>query len=139
MADIRTINPSKYNSALAEALKEIASFKKPEWVDYVKSSAHKSRPIAEVDFWHKRAASILRQIYIKEIVGVERLRTRYGGRKDRGQRPPEFRKGSGNIIRKILQQAESAGLVEKIKDKKSGRKLTEKGKDFLETVAGDSK
>ena len=134
MNDIRAIQSQKYNSILADALKKIPEFEKPEWVDFVKSSTSKQRPIAEVDFWHKRAASILRQIYIKGIVGVERLRTRYGGRKDRGQRPPEFRKGSGKIIRVILQQAEKAGLIEKVKEKKSGRKLTEKGKNLLESM-----
>lgn len=135
MADIRTIEAGKYNTLLAEALKKSGTFKKPEWVDFVKTSTHKQRPTSEADFWEKRAASILRQIYIHGIVGVERLRTRYGGRKDRGMSPPQFRKGGGKIIRTILQQAESAGLLEKVKDKKSGRKLTEKGKQLLEGVA----
>ena len=112
--------------------KKIDEFKKPEWVDFVKSGTHKARPIAEVDFWQKRAASILRQIYIRGIVGVGRLRTRYGGRKDRGMQPPEFRKSGGKIIRTLLQQAESAGLIEKSKEKRAGRKLTEKGKSFME-------
>ena len=134
MADVRSIEPSKYNSKLAEALKKMPDFEKPEWVDFVKTSAHKQRPTIEVDFWHKRAASVLRQIYIKGIVGVQRLRTRYGGRKNRGQRPPEFRKGGGKIIRTILQQAETAGFLEKVKEKKSGRKLTTKGKEFLESI-----
>ena len=31
--------------------------------------------IGDSDFWHKRAASILRQIYIHKVVGVGRLRT----------------------------------------------------------------
>jgi small subunit ribosomal protein S19e len=66
---------------------------------------------------------------------VERLRTRYGGVKNRGSRPSEFRKGGGSIIRKILQQAESAGLLEKSKGKKSGRQLTQEGKEFLEGLA----
>jgi small subunit ribosomal protein S19e len=139
MADIRTIEAGKFNTLLAEALKSVKEFKKPEWVDFVKTSAHKKRPTTEVDFWHKRVASILRQIYIQGLVGVERLRTRYGGRKERGQRPPEFRKSGGKLIRVILQQAESAGFVEKVKGKKSGRKLTEKGKEFLEKIAGGSK
>jgi small subunit ribosomal protein S19e len=139
MADIKLIEPGKYNKILAEALKKVKEFEKPEWVDFVKSGTHKQRPIAEVDFWHKRAASILRQVYIKEIVGVERLRTRYGGRKNRGYKPAEFRKSSGKIIRKILQQAEAAGLLEKAKGKKVGRQLTAKGKEFLEKIAGESK
>ncbi len=135
MADIRAIEAGKYNNYLADALKKVPEFNKPEWIDFVKSSAHKARPIAEPDFWHKRAASILRQIYIRGIVGVGRLRTRYGGRKDRGMQPPEFRKSGGKIIRTILQQAEKASLIEKSKEKKAGRKLTEKGKSFLEGVA----
>ncbi len=134
MTDIRAIESGKYNNYLADALKKIPEFNKPEWIDFVKSSAHKARPIAEADFWHKRAASILRQIYIRGIVGTGRLRTRYGGRKDRGMQPPEFRKSGGKIIRTILQQAEKAGLIEKSKEKKAGRKLTEKGKAFLEGV-----
>ena len=132
--DIRTIEPGKYNKLLAEALKKFPEIKEPEWAYLVKTSTHKSRPCIEEDFWCKRTASILRQIYIKGVVGVERLRTRYGGRKDRGARPPEFRKSGGKIIRVILQQLESAGLVEKYKGKKSGRKLTEQGKKLLESM-----
>lgn len=139
MVDIRTIEPQKYNNSLAEALKKVKEFEKPAWLDFVKTSTHKKRPSTEEDFYFKRIASILRQIYINKLVGVERLRTRYGGRKDRGQRPPEFRKSSGKLIRVILQQAELAGLVEKVKEKKAGRKLTEKGIALLEKTAGEMK
>ena len=135
MADIRTIEPGKYNKLLANALKESGDLEKPEWVDFVKTGANKMRPNIEPDFWYKRAASILRQIYIKKIVGVQRLRTRFGGRKKRGMAPAEFRKSGGKIIRLILQQAEAAGLVEKSKSKKAGRQLTIKGKQFLESFA----
>lgn len=135
MADIRSIEPHKYNKVLAAALKEFNEFRQPEWANFVKSSPHKMRPTIEEDFWFKRTASILRQIYIKELVGVNRLRTRYGGRKKRGMKPAHFRMGSGKIIRTILQQAEAAGLIEKAKQgKKSGRKLTAKGKEFLESL-----
>ena len=133
--DIRTIEANKYNTLLAIALKEVKEFQKPEWANFVKTSVHKKRPTTDDDFWFNRSASILRQIYLRGIVGVQRLRTRYGGRKERGQRPPEFRKGSGKIIRTILKQAEEAGFVEKIKGKKPGRQLTQKGKDFLEGIA----
>lgn len=135
MADVRSIEPGKYNSLLAKALKDVSEFSKPEWVDFVKSSTHKQRPIFDEDFWHKRAASILRQIYIHKILGVERMRTRYGGRKDMGMKPPRFKKSGGKIIRVILQQAELAGFVEKSTGKKAGRQLTNNGKDFLEGVA----
>tara|TARA_Y100000034_G_scaffold75151_1_gene90263 strand:- start:10967 stop:11401 length:435 start_codon:yes stop_codon:yes gene_type:complete len=133
MTNIKSIAPEKYNKALAQALKELPEFKQPEWLVFVKSSSHKLRPISSPDFWHQRAASILRQIYIRGIVGVERLRTRYGGKKERGGKPEEFRKGGGKIIRTILQQAEAAELIEKSQGK-AGRKLTEKGKEFLESI-----
>mgnify|MGYP001592692975 CR=1 FL=1 len=134
MANVRTIEPGKYNQILAEALKELPEFKKPEWVDFVKTGLNKQRPTSEENFWNKRAASILRQIYVKGIVGVERLRTRYGGRKDRGVKPPIFVKGGGKIIRVILQQSDLAGFTEKVKGKKSGRQLTNKGKEFIESL-----
>ena len=86
------LKAQEYNLKLAEALKKVPEFKEPEWAQYVKSGAGKERPIDDVDFWHKRAASILRNIYKKGSVGVNRLRTKYGSKKNRGFKPEEFRK-----------------------------------------------
>ena len=129
----------EYNLKLAEALKKIPEFKKPEWVDFVKSSSSKERPIDDENFWYKRAASILKQLYKRKIVGVNRLRTKYGSKKNRGYQPETFRKAGGKIIRTILQQSDNAGLTEIIKSKKgtkikSGRQFTEKGKAFMEDI-----
>lgn len=131
---------NEYNKKLAEALKQILEFKEPEWALFVKSGVAKKRPPQEIDFWHKRAASILRQIYINKTVGVNRLKTRYGSRQNRGMRPEKFKKGSGKMIRVILQQAEKAGLLEKKNEpgKRAGRCLTEKGKEFLENIKSDN-
>lgn len=134
------MNPQEYNLKLAEALKAVPEFKQPEWSKLVKSGASKERPIDEEDFWYKRAASILRQIYKKKIVGVNRLRTKYGSKKNRGMKPEEFRKAGGKIIRTILQQSDKAGFTEIAKDikdvrsKRPGRQLTSKGKQFLEAI-----
>lgn len=127
---------NEYNEKLAGILKSLPEFEVPEWGLFVKSGTAKKRPPQEEDFWHKRAASILRQAYIRKVVGVNRLKTRYGSRKNRGMKPEKFRKASGKIIRMILQQAEKAGLLEKFTDpkKRSGRILTEKGKELLEGV-----
>ena len=130
----------EYNLKLAEALKKIPEFEKPEWVEFVKSGPSKERPIDTPDFWHKRAASILRQLYRKKTIGVNRLRTKYGSRKNRGMRPERFRRAGGKIIRMILQQADAAGFTEIVKkirgvrERKPGRQLTEKGKKFLEAI-----
>jgi len=133
-------DPGEYNLVLAEALKEVSEFKKPDWVTFVKSGPSKARPIEDPDFWFKRSASILRQIYKKDVVGVNRLKTRYGSKKKRGMKPEEFRKAGGKIIRTILQQSDAAGFTEivkgikGVKGKRPGRQLTEKGKKFLEGV-----
>jgi small subunit ribosomal protein S19e len=132
-------NQQEYNLKLAEALKKIPEFNPPEWVAFVKSSSSKERPIDDDDFWYKRTASILKQIYKKKIVGVNRLRTKYGSKKNRGYKPEKFKRAGGKIIRTILQQSDKAGLTESIKLPKmtkgrSGRKLTEKGKSFMEEM-----
>jgi len=129
-------NPEKYIPALAEALKKIPEFEVPEWAMYVKSGVSRERPPMDEDFWFTRAASILRQLYIRGVVGVGKLRTRYGSRKDRGGRPDKFFKSGGKIIRVILQQAEAAGLVEKVLRMQHGRRLTQQGRDFLDSIDG---
>lgn len=134
MTDIRLIEAGKYNHLLAEELKKSGDFEKPGWVNFVKTGAGKVRPVEDLDFWHKRAASILRQLYVRGVVGVGRLRTRYGNRKDMGMQPARFYKGSGKIIRLILQQAETAGLIEKVKGKRAGRQLTKQGRELLESI-----
>jgi len=128
--------PELYNQKLAEALSKIEEFKMPEWAYYVKTSVAHQRPPSEVEWWYKRVASILRQIFIKGVVGVNRLKTRYGKRKSRGSKPERFRKGSGKIIRVILQQAEKAGFLAQSTTKKKGRQLTKKGLEFLSSIGG---
>ena len=134
------INPQEFNDKLAEALKKISEFEQPEWARFAKSGPSKERPPEDLDFWHKRAASILRQIYLHKIVGVNRLRTKYGSKQNRGMRPEKFKKSGGKIIRVILQQADKAGFTEVakqirgIKGRRIGRQLTKKGIEFLEAV-----
>lgn len=140
MNPIYELDAQEYNLKLAEALKKVPEFQEPEWAKFVKSSASKERPIDDPDFWYKRSASVLRQVYKKGIIGVNKLRTKYGGKKNRGVKPEEFRRGSGKIIRAILQQADSAGFTEiaksvkRVKSKRPGRQITEKGKKFLEEI-----
>jgi len=131
---IYDIKADEYNKKLAEALKKIPEFDIPEWAYFIKTGISKSRPPYEEDWWYKRAASILRQVYRKGVVGVNKLRTRYGSRKGRGSRPERFRKSSGKIIRVILQQAEKAGFLTKAEGKKKGRQLTKQGLEFLNKI-----
>jgi len=133
---IYNIPAGEYNIKLMEILKKMPEFEQPEWSFFIKSGPGKKRPPQDKDFWHKRAASILRQGYIQGIIGVNRLKTRYGSKKNRGYKPEKFVRASGKIIRTILQQAEKAGLLEKHKSikKRSGRKLTLQGRELLESI-----
>ena len=140
MNPVYELDTQEYNLKLAEALKKVPEFKEPEWIAFVKSGSAKERPIEDPDFWYKRSASILRQIYKKKLVGVNRLRTKYGSKKNRGFKPERFQRAGGKIIRTILQQADKAGFTEIAQDikgvrkKKPGRQLTQKGKEFMEGV-----
>jgi small subunit ribosomal protein S19e len=137
---MKDVNPRKFNQICKEELKKIDEIKPPEWAIFVKTGVHKKLPPKQEDWWYIRTASILRRIYLDGPIGVERLRTFYGGRKDRGHKPERFRKAGGNIIRTSLQQLEKAGLVEKNKDtKKRGRIITERGKSLLNKVAIEAK
>ncbi len=136
MVTVREVNAQRLIEKLKEELKKFEEIRPLPWSFFVKSGAHKERPPDQEDFWFIRAASILRRLYLNGPVGVERLRTYYGGRKERGTKPARFRKASGNIIRKILQQLEKAGLVEK--DKK-GRKLSKRGISLLDKIAYEVK
>ena len=133
------VEAGKFLAAVAGELKKLTEFAAPEWAYFVKTSSSKERIPDNQEWWFTRAASILRQLYVRKVVGVNRMRNKYGSNKNRGVKPKRFAKGSGKNIRVILQQAEAAGFVEKVngklKGKRSGRKLTQKGKDFLETVA----
>ena len=65
------------------------------------------------------------------------FRKQYGGRnKRRGVAPEHFAKASGGLIRHILIQLESEGLVEKYEGKKGGRKITSTGQRDLDLIAG---
>ena len=133
------VEPMVLVEELAKKLKEMPEFAQPEWSLFVKTSVSKERPPERDDWWYIRAASVLRRVYVKGVIGINRLKKKYGGRQDRGARPEKFRKGSGKIIRTILQQAEKVGLVEKLKGKVFGRRLSKKGKEFLENLAAEVK
>jgi len=132
-------NQQEYNLKLAEALKNVPEIKSPEWSEFVKSAPGKERPIDDPDFWYKRTASIMKQFHKMKVVGVNRLRTKYGSKKNRGYKPEKFIKAGGKIIRTILQQLDNAGLTDITKPikgvkGKSGRQLTLKGKEFMEEI-----
>jgi small subunit ribosomal protein S19e len=121
----------------AKELQKNAIVQPPEWAMFAKTGAHKERPPTRTDWWFVRAAAILRRMSDSEgPIGVQKLRTLYGGRKNKGHKPERFYRGSGNILRKILQQLDKAGYAKKIeKGLHKGRIITPQGLSFLGKIA----
>jgi len=117
---------------VAEELKKRQEIKPPAWAAFAKTGVHKEMPPEDPDWWFTRAAAVLRRVYVDGPLGVERMRSFYGGNKNRGSKPNAFRKGSGSILRKALQQLEAAGLI--IHDK-TGRRVSPAGMAFLDNTA----
>jgi small subunit ribosomal protein S19e len=121
---------------LAKYLKEnIDQVQPPTWVAFAKTGSHVEKQPQNPDWWYIRAASILRKVYAHQPIGLEKLRSDYGGRKGFRVTPDHASKAGGNNIRKILQQLEKAELVQTVVPK--GRKMSPKGRKLLQEVADD--
>ncbi len=130
----RDVPPDLLIKELATRLKELPEIQPPEWAKYVKLGVHKELPPENPDWWYVRAASVLRKIYLRGPIGVQRLRLEYGGLRNRGVKPEHFYRGSGNILRKILQQLEKAELISRDQSGK-GRIISPMGMKFVDNIA----
>jgi len=132
------IPPSVLIERLSKHLKEeVDEIAPPAWTPFIKTSIHNQRPPQNPDWWFVRCASILRKIYVKGSIGIEKLRQEYGGRVDRGAKPEHARKGGGAIIRNALQQLQKAGLVKP--QRNEGRVVTNEGRRLLDRLATELK
>ena len=133
---INDVYPNDLIEKTAEELKKIEPIKPPAWAGFVKTGVHKERAPVDRDWWYKRVAAVLRTVQILGPIGVSKLRAKYGGKQRRGHQPAIFKKGSGSIIRKVLQQLDKAGFT-KFTEKgvHKGRIITKEGKLFLNKIA----
>lgn len=137
--------PTPYDVPASIFIEKLAQYLKenkdeivpPAWASLVRTGSHVKRPPQDPDWWFTRCASLLRKIYMKGPIGVERLRSEYGGRVDRGVVPEHARKGGGAILRKALQQLEAAGLVEPLRNR--GRVVTREGRRVLDHLSAEIK
>ncbi|MDD3083601.1 MAG: 40S ribosomal protein S19 [Candidatus ainarchaeum sp.] len=124
--------PSKYLiEEIAEKIK--TEIEQPDFIGFIKSGVHKERAPQREDWFYVRMASILYRTLKWNVIGTERLRSYYGGRKRRGVKTEHFRKASGKVIRIAVQKLEEKGYLEKAKPR--GRKLTGKGKKLLNEMS----
>lgn len=125
---------SKFIDKLAKYLKENVDEVQPlSWTSVAKTGMHVEKQPQNVNWWYTRSASILRKVYIHGPIGLEALRSDYGGRKNRGSQPDGVKKAGGSNIRKILQQLEAADLI--VTCRPQGRKMSPKGRKLLQDIA----
>ena len=137
MTTMFDVDASDLIKQAAQELKKVAEMKAPAFTIVVKTGAHKERPPTQEDWWYLRSAAVLRKVALHGPLGAEKLRAHFGGRKNRGVRPGEYRKGSGSIARRVLQGLEKSGLIKKVEKTalRKGRILTPKGRSFLDKAA----
>lgn len=138
MSNVYDVNGTALIEAVAEKLEKIKEMEAPIWAPFVKTGVHKERPPLNKKWWYVRSAAVMRKIYILGPIGTAKLRTLYGGAKNMGYAPERFKKGSGNILRKVLQGLEKSGLaIQVVKSGHKGRILTPKGKSLLDKTASE--
>jgi small subunit ribosomal protein S19e len=120
---------------VAKELAKDDTFTIPEENIFSKTGVDKENAPSNRDWWQIRCASIFRKIYMQNGIGIERLRSLYGGKRDRGSKPYKARSGSGSITRRAVQQLEKAGYITAIKGK--GRVVTGKGRSFLDNISNE--
>ena len=138
ISNIFSVSPDKFINTAAQKLKNYPEINPPKEVKlglWKTSCARELPPENCEEFWYIRSASLLRKLAIKKQMGVSRLRKLYGCHQRNGTRPPHYRKTSGKIIRRCLQQLEKAGLVQV--EKGVGRKLTSSGQSLIDKIAHD--
>jgi small subunit ribosomal protein S19e len=133
---MRDVPVQKLIEKLSEELKKNENITPPDWSRFVKTGVSVERPPMQKDWWFLRSAAILRRTYEDGPLGVEKLRTAFGGSRkmQHGKKTYHHRKAGGKIIRLMLQQLEKAGYIQKVEKPKKGRAITPKGQKLLSKV-----
>ncbi len=132
MTTLYDVPPAKLIKGLKAELKKVAAIKPTEWAPFVKTGGDKQKIPEEKDWWYTRSASILCKIYKTGPIGIQRLKRKYAGKKNRGYKPDRMMGASGAVIKHILLQLEKAGFVKKTE---SGRILTKEGTSLLDKIS----
>jgi small subunit ribosomal protein S19e len=133
MTTVREVDQGKLVDRVAKDIEK--KIPMPDWARFVKTGQSRERPPEQANWWWLRAASILRKVYLDGPVGVQRLRTYYGGRKNLGHQPEHFKRGGGKIIRVVLQELERARLIETVSKPCKGRAVTREGQKLMDNAA----
>ena len=81
MPKMMEVNPSELVEKVSGELEKEQEIKAPEWAAFVKTGRSKERPPVRQDWWHVRAAAVLRSVAKLGPIGVSKLRVKYGSKK----------------------------------------------------------
>jgi small subunit ribosomal protein S19e len=127
---------SLFIERVAKYLKEnVEQVQPPAWAAVAKTGSHTEKQPQDPAWWYTRSASVLRKVYVHGPIGLEKLRSDYGGRKGFRVSPNHASKAGGSNIRKILQQLESAGFIQITRPQ--GRIMAPKGRKILQEISQD--
>ncbi|KAL6627912.1 40S ribosomal protein S19-A [Neocallimastix sp. 'constans'] len=134
---VRDINSQIFVKAYATHLKNSGKMTSPKYVDRRMTSV-KKYSINENDLYYIKAASIARHFYLRSNVSIGSLYKSYGGSSRHSIHSTSSLSynpttDSGNTIRKIIENLEVMGILEK--DYYGGRRLSQKGRKSLDSEA----
>src|SRR5215212_10554522 len=132
MAKVFDVPAEDLISKLSDHLKKDKKINPPTWSSFVKTGTHAEKMPQNKDWWYTRCASLVRKVYLHGPIGISDLKSYYGGRKRIGYNLDHHKDAGGAIIRKGLQQLESAGYVTK---KSKGRLMTDDGMKKIDRLA----
>jgi small subunit ribosomal protein S19e len=118
---------------LATKLTGYEAIKQPDWAMFAKTGTHREKSPAREDWWTLRAAAVLRKIYLKGPIGVERLAAEYGGKTDKGSAPYHAVRGSRALARAMIKQLETSKLI-KI-ERGRGRSISNSGQSLVDNTS----
>jgi len=133
MVNAFTLPPELLIARTAKELKEKSIINPPEWSHNVKTGYFKENIPDQSDWFYIRAAAVLRKIYSKGPIGIQKLRKEFGHKNNRGSRPSRSARASGAVLRNIVRQLEKNELI--AIEESNGRKISSKGMSFLDAMA----
>ncbi|DAC10653.1 MAG TPA: 30S ribosomal protein S19e, partial [Candidatus Poseidoniales archaeon] len=83
--------------AWADRLGDVEAIVAPEWAAYAKTGVTRERPPTQSNWWHLRAAAVLRKVARQGPIGITALSQAFGGYKDNGSMPNTPAAGSRHV------------------------------------------
>ena len=132
---------NKFINQLASHFKEKNVIKLPKYALLVKTSKSNDCEPINPDYIYYKAAAICRKLYVTKSknIGVGSLRSMFSKKQRRGCQPPKTFRAGGKIIRELVGQLKTAGLVanygKKEDESNNGLFLTKNGRSELDKIA----